>query len=438
MKLAARNLEERARWLVSVRWIACLLVLLAVLLSSSYFRVVHSGPLLAVGGVMVLYNTIFLLAARLRGKRHRSESGARVEILLQVTLDLISLTLLLYFSDLVHNPFVACYFFHIVIASILLPGWTPYVLAFLASILVGGVLFLQHHGVIPVHPLALESLEAGGLRSEGIYLVGIFIAFAGSLGLTAYFASSVSRYVERVQARMQQQEKMLGIGQLVAGFAHQINNPLDGLQNCLRRMEQKAGEESGLSDMVRLMRDGLDRMARVARRLQEFARPHGMEVREMDVATALEAAAAMVDGACQERRVLLERDLAPVPHACGDPYSVQEVLFNLCTNAIEAMPGGGRLTLRLRLLPRVDLGWCGCVAVEVVDTGMGIAADKLEMIFEPFYTTRAREGGTGLGLGLCRMLLSEMGGRIEVESFPGKGATFRVLLPAVSSGEAEA
>ena len=117
-----------------------------------------------------------------------------------------------------------------------------------------------------------------------------------------------------------------------------------------------------------------------------------------------------------------------MPPVQGDPYTLQEVLFNLCTNAFAAMPRGGTLTLRTRLLGGGDDDQMDSVAVEVADTGVGIPRANLDRIFEPFFTTRADSGGTGLGLGLCRMLISEMGGRIEVRSVVQQGTVFTVVL----------
>jgi signal transduction histidine kinase len=128
------------------------------------------------------------------------------------------------------------------------------------------------------------------------------------------------------------------------------------------------------------------------------------------------------------RNIRIVTELGEVPPVRGDPYTLQEVLFNLCTNAIAAMPRGGVLTLRSIALGRNDEDQMGSVAAEVEDTGVGIPRVELEKIFEPFYTTRAESGGTGLGLGLCRMLISEMGGRITVRSVLGQGTTFTVIL----------
>jgi len=133
-------------------------------------------------------------------------------------------------------------------------------------------------------------------------------------------------------------------------------------------------------------------------------------------------------GTSPGRNIKVITELGRLPAAQGDPYTMQEVLFNLCTNAIAAMPNGGSLTIRSAALGSKDEDQMGSLSVEVEDTGVGIPRLELEKIFEPFYTTRAASGGTGLGLGLCRMLISEMGGRISVRSVLGQGTVFTVVL----------
>jgi signal transduction histidine kinase len=182
------------------------------------------------------------------------------------------------------------------------------------------------------------------------------------------------------------------------------------------------------AETVPMMLAAVERIGKVARRLQEFARPHGLELQECDVPKAVEATLQLFGKTLAERKISLETELEQVPGVWADPYSVEEIIFTLCTNALDAMPQGGTLTLRTFPLERPDVCPDGCVAIEVIDSGKGIPPDLLDRVFEPFYTTKSQSGGTGLGLSLCRMLLSEMGGKIEVESAPLRGSTFRVLL----------
>ena len=315
-----------------------------------------------------------------------------------------------------------------IIASMYLRGWAPQVLAGLVTGAVGGIMLLEYLQWIPRFALQFPSDRSGPpLPLDGVRLVGLFAAFTGALWITVYFTTSIRRYVDRAHAAIRQKEKMLGIGQLVAGIAHQIANPLDGVQNCLRRIGERVKDDAHLTEYVQMMTEALERIERTATRVQAFARPRGITLQSTDVRAAVEATLEML-GSTRVGNVQIARELADVPPVQGDPYTLQEVLFNLCTNALAAMPRGGTLTLRCYAMGGRDEDQMDSVAIDVSDTGVGIPRVDLEKIFEPFYTTRADRGGTGLGLGLCRMLIAEMGGRIEVRSVLDQGSTFTVLL----------
>ncbi len=288
-------------------------------------------------------------------------------------------------------------------------------------------MLLEFLGWISRFAVKYPSDPNGAPPLDGLYLLGVFAAFASALWIAVYFTTSIRRYVDRAHAEIRQKEKMLGIGQLVAGIAHQIANPLDGMQNCLRRIGERVKTDPHLTEYVQLMAEALERIERTAKRVQAFARPRGITLQSTDVNQAVEATLEML-GPGHGKNIQIRSELAEVAQVQGDPYTLQEVLFNLCTNALNAMSRGGTLTLRTYALGRKDEDQMGSVAIDVSDTGVGIPRLNLEKIFEPFFTTRADSGGTGLGLGLCRMLISEMGGRIEVHSALGQGTTFTVIL----------
>lgn len=415
---------EGARWLIDLRWWASTAVFGVTLLSHSVLGVlVNPWPLYLVGLWMVTYNVAFLI-------HHRHADWAldvERSIFVQILLDLLSLTLLLYFSDLSRNPFQVYFVFHMIIAGIYLRGRAPHFFAALSTVVIGGLMLLEYLEWIPVFSLRYAGETLASARPSGLHILGVFIAFASSVWIAVYFTTSIRRYVDRAHAEIRQKEKMLGIGQLVAGIAHQIANPLDGVQNCLRIIGDRVRNDAHLSEYVRMMAEALDRIERTAKRVQGFARPHGIELQSFDANAAVEATLQVL-GTFPGRNVKIVTELHEIPPVQGDPYTMQEVLFNLCTNALNAMSKGGTLTLRTLALGRKDEDQMGSVAVEVEDTGVGIPRVELEKIFEPFYTTRAESGGTGLGLGLCRMLISEMGGRITVRSVLGQGTTFTVIL----------
>jgi signal transduction histidine kinase len=414
---------EGARWLISLRWLASASVFAVIWLSSSVLRVVDNPrPLYVIACAMLGYNLVLWLNGR---RSAQGEGNVDRQIFLQIAFDLLALTLLLYFSDLPRNPFLFYFVFHMIIAGMYLRGSAPYFFAALATVLVGGVMLLEHLGQIPSHPMRFGARPPEPL--DALALLGVFVAFASSLWITVYFTTSIRRYVDRAHAEVRQKEKMLGIGQLVAGIAHQIANPLDGVQNCLRRVGERVKDDPHLTEYVQMMTEALDRIERTATRVQAFARPHGITLQETDTNAAVVATLEVL-GAGHVGNIRIVKELGEVAPVQGDPYTLQEVLFNLCTNALAAMPRGGTLSLRTYGLGRKDEDQMGSVAIDVSDTGVGIPRADLERIFEPFYTTRAASGGTGLGLGLCRMLISEMGGRIEVRSTPGHGTTFTVVL----------
>lgn len=417
---------EGARWLVSLRWVACVHVFAVIWLFSSLLGIIaHPLPLYSVAASIAAYNLGFFLVHRSWG----FWDGGKTEqsIFLQILLDLVALTLLLYFSDLSRNPFLFFFVFHMIIAGMYLRGLAPYFFAGFSSLMVGAVMLLEYLGWIPVFPLRLPRYPQGPPPLDELYLAGAFLAFASALFITVYFTTSIRRYVDRAHATIRQKEKMVGIGQLVAGFAHQIANPLDGMQNCLQRIGEAVKGDPRLTEYVRLMADALKRIENTAKRAQAFAQPRGITLQSTDVNGAIESTLAVL-GPNHHKDVRIETDLRPVPPVEGDPYTLQEVLFNLCTNALAAMPEGGILSIRSYPLGRKDDDQMDSVAIDVSDTGVGIARGQLERIFEPFYTTRPDAGGTGLGLSLCRMLISEMGGRIEVRSALGHGTTFTVIL----------
>jgi signal transduction histidine kinase len=416
---------EGARWLVSLRWLACAAVFAATWLTSSVLPILADPlPLYLVACALAGYNLLFYIAQR---DMSAGEGNVDRNIFLQVTFDLIALTLLLYFAGLPRNPFLFYFVFHMIIAGMYLRGSAPYFFAALSTTMVGAVMLLLYLQWIPSYPLRFPSDPPELPPPDGLYLLGVFVAFASALWMVVYFTTSIRRYVDRAHAEVRQKEKMLGIGQLVAGIAHQIANPLDGVQNCLQRIGERVKDDPHLTEYVQLMAEALERIERTAKRVQAFARPRGITLQSTDVNQAVEATLEVLGGS-HGHNIRIQKELGNVVPVQGDPYTLQEVLFNLCTNALNAMPKGGTLALRTYALGNKDEDQMGSVAIDVRDTGVGIPRVNLEKIFEPFFTTRADSGGTGLGLGLCRMLISEMGGRIEVRSELGQGTTFMVVL----------
>jgi signal transduction histidine kinase len=421
-----RRQDGGISWLIALRWVACAGLFFVIWLSSTVLDVVSNPlPLYIVGLSLVAYNLLF---RALKKKKTNPTNEWMVRTLFwQITIDLIALTLLLYFSGISHNPFIFYFVFHIIIAAILLPEPVAYLEALLASLMVGAVMLMQYHGFIPEHKLEIAFLH-GGFEGRGIYLLGKFIALCSTLLLATYFTVSVLSSVRHAELEIRQREKYSSLGQLVSGILHQIRNPLDGLKNCLHRITDKSAPEESTKLYVQLMNEEIDRIEQLTYRLQDYARPHNIKIQPIDINQEVSAALRLLE-VKDNGNIKIQKEFGEVSKAMGDPFALQEVLINFCTNACSAMPGGGTLTVRtyqtsIKLARQVR-----GVAVEIEDTGVGFNPEN-ELIFEPFYTTKASAKGTGLGLWICELLVSRMGGQIQVESTPGKGSIFRILLEA--------
>jgi signal transduction histidine kinase len=176
-------------------------------------------------------------------------------------------------------------------------------------------------------------------------------------------------------------------------------------------------------------------MATLVNNLLQFSRRGHRQVSTVDVCEELWNSTEFVHYHLRQRTIAVEREFAgAVPTIQADRQQLRQLFLNLLTNAADAMPQGGVITLRVSAAKYRDDA--DAVVIEVVDAGEGIPPDNLHKVWEPFFTTKPEGRGTGLGLAICRRIVEEHGGTIEIESEPAKGTTVRIKLPATSNGEA--
>jgi two-component system sensor histidine kinase AtoS len=228
-------------------------------------------------------------------------------------------------------------------------------------------------------------------------------------------ASRLGQLVERAV----QLERFAALGQFSTGVAHEVRNPLATLKTTVQALA-RSEREPQRSTLLRDMEREIDRMARTMGEILAFGRPRPPEravVRVRETARRLES---LLAREAEQRQVgfTVQGDLDLLVHV--DEDHLLQILLNLALNALQATPAGGLVTLRCYRQGAL-------VAVEVRDTGSGIAPGKLREVFEPFYTTKP--SGTGLGLSISRQLAQLNGGTLDLESMPGQGTTARVLLP---------
>lgn len=228
------------------------------------------------------------------------------------------------------------------------------------------------------------------------------------------------------QARLMHSEKMAGIGQFVSGLAHEINNPLDGVQNCIRTVISDSGNEVQTKEYLNLALEGLYKIEIMVRRLLDYAKPHNDEKIRININDLIEESLSLTQIRLKEKSILLKKSLSTNPICVyGDPHYLGQVLVNLILNAFDSMNSKGELTI----ISEIDKK--GNAKIVIADTGEGIPEENLNKIFDPFFTTKQKSNGTGLGLYLGYNVISEMGGKIKVDSRVGEGSKFTIKLPTL-------
>jgi signal transduction histidine kinase len=228
----------------------------------------------------------------------------------------------------------------------------------------------------------------------------------------------------RRQAQLAHTEKMVAVGTLASGVAHEVNNPLAGILTCIETMRANPDDAVLRQRYLSLIQDGIERIGHTVSNLLDFSRPRETLLEPTSLNHNLVHVAELVEYQARKNGIEVEFDLdASGAVVRADHFQIEQLLLNLVLNAIQAMPSGGTLMLR----SRID---ADRVLIDVQDTGVGIPAEIRDRIFDPFFTTREVGQGTGLGLSVSYSIVQAHGGVILVDSEVGRGSRFTVVLPA--------
>jgi len=229
------------------------------------------------------------------------------------------------------------------------------------------------------------------------------------------------------ESRLIQAAKLAAVGEMAAGIAHELNNPLTTVTGFTELVTEELPAESPLRNDLGLVLREAQRARSVVRRLLDFARQSDIVRVRSDVNEIIDDVLALVNHLLRTSGVQLITNLPNgLPWIMVDHNQIKQVILNLIHNAIHAMPDGGELRISTARHRRENHDW---LTIILTDTGVGIAPENIERIFEPFFTTRSKDGGTGLGLSVSYGIMADHGGFIEVESEVGKGTTFTMWLP---------
>ncbi len=228
---------------------------------------------------------------------------------------------------------------------------------------------------------------------------------------------------KRMEEQFRNAERLASVGKLAAGVAHEINNPLGGILNCLYNIRKGSLPSERQEEYVTYMEDGLRRAQKIVRQLLDFSQQHEPEFSMNDMNGLVDRVLVLTNHAIAEKRLQLHKvyddDLPPL---FVDPQMIEQVLTNLILNAVQATDEGGSIILQTRVAHE-------CCEIDVGDTGSGIDPEVRPHIFDPFFTTKGTGEGTGLGLSVSLGIVERHGGQLTVDSEVGKGTVFTVSLP---------
>lgn len=238
-----------------------------------------------------------------------------------------------------------------------------------------------------------------------------------------------------LQEQLAHAQRLAALGELVGTTTHEFNNVLMTIINYARMGLRHKDEPTRDKALTRILSAG-ERAAKITSVVLGAARNRSDSFEPTDLAKLIEDSLVLLEREMNKYRISVERQFEPAPEALANGNQIQQVLLNLLINARQAMPGGGRLIIKVAH-DRVD----GTVDLTVRDTGCGIEPDKLRRIFDPYFSTKSGpdetgKGGTGLGLSSCRRIIESHHGRIRVESTVGKGTAFTIKLPVAKKAVA--
>jgi signal transduction histidine kinase len=233
-------------------------------------------------------------------------------------------------------------------------------------------------------------------------------------------------------------DKMRAVGTLAAGIAHEIGSPLQILEGRLATLDQRAEDAREVRRLTSILLDQVRRITRIVSGFLDVARHRSnASVTAVGTEAPVRAVVALLESEARRRQVEIKLRAAPCPLARGDGDTLQQLTLNLVRNALEACRAGDRVEITIEPSTMdAAAGRSPAVLLRVVDSGRGMAPEIAARAFDPFFTTRAHEGGTGLGLAVVKSIVDELEGSIEVASRSGEGSTFSVRLP-VARGAAE-
>jgi signal transduction histidine kinase len=276
-------------------------------------------------------------------------------------------------------------------------------------------------------------LDKRPITEQDLYLLSMLAHQAGLALENARLYAFIEKTNEELKVtreRLIESEKMMAIGEMASGLAHEIRNPLVSIGGFVRRLHKKFPDDDQAQSYFQVIINEVERLEKILNEIMEFSQDPRGKYKEWELNQIVEEALGLIQRELDEKNIRVQKEWRKIPKVFGDNRELGHVFYNLFLNSCQAMPQGGLLTVRTYLDKGPDRSWVTC---EVKDTGGGIPPEVLHNIFNPFFTTK--DHGSGLGLPLVHKIVTRHNGEVAIDNRPGEGISFLIKFPTAKEAQ---
>jgi len=463
LTLVETELSERIKWLIKLRWLFIIFALITIWTTSSVsvIKVITNPlPLYIVILILIFYNTFFrYISKRIyhydiisEQDESKIEESIRFEnriVNFQISFDIFSLALLVYFSGGIGNPFIFYFIFHMIIASIILSRAAAYIQASFATLLMSIIMILEYYNIISENYIVKFIPE--NIFEKNIYYLGIFFVFTTTLYLSVFMGTSIvkklrkkedelmtlkdslemrAKELRKVNKKLKEADRLKS--EYVMKTTHELRSPLAAIKNCLKILTSGyvALESEKCKDLLQRAENKADDLLFMINDLLSLSFlksgkiAHPAEI--LKIKEIITKIINLFSTQAAEKNISINYDIQKdLSTIIGDRENIENLLINLVSNAIKYTPEGGTIEIKTE---NKNSG----VRIVISDTGIGISEEDIPRIFEDFFRTKEAKNvdkrGTGLGLSIVKQIVKQHNGEIKVFSKVGKGTIFDIVL----------
>lgn len=423
MEAQNREMLKKLGWLMGARAFLALL-LLGFSATFQYqekliFSVFPAKALYVIATLVLILSLIYAIW-------HTRTRHPRLFAGVQLFWDVLLVTALIWVTGGYDSLLTFLYMLVIINASIILSRRDSLLVASFSAILFGLLVDLEYYGVLPTFMVGTGFLmERVDFWAVFFRILSVTVACFSVAILTSFLSVQLRKAREEIRSMssyVRRMESLATVGEMAAGLAHEIKNPLASLTGAIELLETEICKDADSVRLMRIVRRESDRLSSLVTEFLLFAKPGRGNPEALDVGHLIHETVQMQEQDTRNRgRIAYFLHLEPDIRVEADADRMRQVLWNLLLNAAESIDGEGEI----RIQATADRE--RMVRIAIRDTGCGIPEESLHLIYDPFYTTKA--SGTGLGLSIAIRILDAMGARLDVESRPGHGSTFTIRMP---------